>query len=197
MPVFDQKGRGGRAVFGVAMGRRAGQSMIESCFVIAIICLVLFGAFQISQLFASQEVLDYAAARGLRAKIVGFNQFMVFKTVRVGAIPNAGKLINPGHGGGPLGQYGVESARVPLYLGALDYTELAPILNYDTWGTASDVRQSPAVAMLDGTINMHVRQEVPLRYPFHRSFYAGDTVDMTGESTLDNHYTLYLNDQNW
>ena len=68
---------------------------------VALVCLCFFGVFQISQLFASQEVLNYAAGRGARARTVGFNRFMVYKTIQVGAIPNAGRLVNPVYAGGP------------------------------------------------------------------------------------------------
>jgi hypothetical protein len=162
-----------------------------------IICLAFFGVFQISQLFAAQEVLHYAAGRGARAKAVGFNRFMVFKTIRVGAIPNAGQLLNPAHSGGPAMQYAVEAPRIPLYMGAENEGELDPILNYENWNSGLDVRQESAADMGDGTLRMEVGQQMPLRYPFHRAFYAADSVKMSGESYLDNHYTLYLDDQGW
>src|ERR1035437_1927236 len=101
-----------------ALHVRRGQAIIESSLVLALVCLVLFGLFEISQLFAAQEILDYAAARGARAETVGFNRFMVEKTVRVGAIPNAGRLINPVVSGGPAAQSDAELARIPLYLAA-------------------------------------------------------------------------------
>ena len=74
---------------------RAGQSLVESCLVIGLTCLLFFGLLQISQLFAAREVLYHAAARGARAKTVGFNRWMVTKAVRVGAIPNAGRMLVP------------------------------------------------------------------------------------------------------
>jgi hypothetical protein len=171
--------------------------LIESCLVLIIVCLAFFGVFQISQLFARQEVLHYAAARGARAKVVGFNQFMVFKTIRVGAIPNVGRLINPASDGGPAAQHAVEAARIPLYMGTEDASELDPILDYQDWDTAQDVSWPLVSAFGDGTLRLRVGQQVPLRYPFHRAFYAADSMDMTGESWLDNHYTLYLDDRNW
>jgi hypothetical protein len=173
---------------------RSGQALIESCLVVALICLVFFGVFQLSQLFASQEVLDYAAGRGARARTVGFNRFMVFKTIRVGAIPNAGQLINPVHAGGPAVQYGLEAARIPLYLGAEDYGRLQPILNYDAWDT---VQMDASYSVGDGTLHQGVRQSVPLRYPFHRAFYNADSVPLEGEITLDEHYPLYMEDAGW
>ncbi len=197
MPVFPYRGGVASLFFRRSTTSRAGQSLIESCLVLIIVCLAFFGVFQISQLFARQEVLHYAAARGARAKVVGFNQFMVFKTIRVGAIPNAGRLINPFSDGGPTAQHAVEAARIPLYMGTEDASELDPILDYQDWDTAQDVSWPLVSAFGDGTLRLRVGQQVPLRYPFHRAFYAADSMDMTGESWLDNHYTLYLDDRNW
>ena len=68
-------------------GPRRGQALIESCLAIIVLCLVFAGLFQISQLFAAKEILDYSASRGARAKAVGFNEWMVRKVARVAAIP--------------------------------------------------------------------------------------------------------------
>lgn len=178
---------------------RAGQSLIESCLVLALICLITFGVFQISQLFAAQEVLHYAAARGARAKVVGFDHFMVFKTIRVGSIPNAGRLTNPTYTGGPAAEHAIETVRIPLYLGAEDWGDLDPILDYQAWddSAANAIDIVSEAPLADGTLHMAVEQTMELRFPFHRAFYAADTVTLTGESCLDNHYTLYLDDQGW
>lgn len=175
-------------------GSRAGQSLIESCLVMIIVCILFFGIFQISQLFAAQEVLQYAAGRGARAKAVGFNRFMVFKTVRVGSIPNAGQLVNPDAPGGPAVQYAAEAARIPLYLGGENYGQLRAILDYDAWDS---VRQSVPYELGDGTLRMSAEQTMLLRYPLHRLFYAADSLEMKGESTLDSHAPLYLDDLGW
>jgi hypothetical protein len=72
-----------------------GQSLIESCFVIFLISLVFAGLYQVSRLYAAREIVSHAAARGARAKTVGFDWWMVEKAMRVAAIPNAGHLIVP------------------------------------------------------------------------------------------------------
>jgi hypothetical protein len=74
---------------------RAGQSLVESCLAIAIICLVLMGMLQVALLFSAREIIFHAAASGARAKTVGFNAWMVTKVVRVAGIPNAGRLVEP------------------------------------------------------------------------------------------------------
>lgn len=195
MPRFVHTERDRAGVWIVPRGGRAGQSLIESCLVLALICLAFFGAFQLSQLFAAQDVLDYAAARGARAKAVGFNRFMVHKTVKVGAIPNAGRLTEPGYAGGPLSEWQAETPRIPLYLGAQNWSELPGILDYAAWDS---VGIGQPAAMADNTLYMEVPQEMPfMSNGFHRAYYSGDSVPLRGEAYIDSHYALYLEEQNW
>lgn len=166
-----------------------GQSLIESCIVIAILCLLFMGMLQISQLFMAQEILDFAAGRGARAKSVGFNEFMLFKTVRVGTIANAGRLVYPVVDGGPARQRAIERSSIPLYLGSDRHRRLSSVLDYENWGGISyhwSERESPSM------LSFHTAQAFPLRFPFHRAFYQSDAVNMTGEARIDNHYPLYL-----
>ncbi len=160
-----------------------------------IVCILFFGVFQISQLFAAKEVLQYAASRGARAKTVGFNHFMVFKTVRVGAIPNAGRLVNPGWVGGPTSQHVAEEPRIPLYLGSDNWGQLDAILDYEDWDTIS---APVSYEVGNGTLRLSIHQNVSLtNYPLHHLYYANDSFEMDGESTLDSHASLYLDDFGW
>ncbi len=195
-------------------GGRSGQSLIESCLVVGLACLLFFGVFQLSQVFAAKEFLDYAAARGARAATVGLNDFMVFKTARIGSIPGAGKMTspdflrrtaawNPHSARETWGawaffmrnvpaseQYQVERSRIPLYLGAEHHGRLQGLLNYEDWDT---IRVSQAQEDgFAGTVKVQVWQEYPLRIPFHTAFYAGDSVELKGESEIENHHPLYL-----
>ena len=154
--------------------------------------LILFGLLQVSRLTAAREVLDYAASRGLRAKTVGFNRFMVYKTIRVGAIPNAGRLVTPPYTGGPTAEYNLERSRIPHYLAADNYGQLNAVLDYADWDT---IQPGVPSDNGDGTLHLTVAQNVPLDDPFHRAYYASNAVELEGESYLDNHYTLYMNDE--
>lgn len=69
--------------------------MVESCLAILLICLVFIGIFQVSQIYVAREILHYSAARAVRARTVGFNKWMVRKVARVGAIANAGRILEP------------------------------------------------------------------------------------------------------
>jgi hypothetical protein len=197
--------------------RRAGQALIESCLVIALMCLIFWGLFQVSQLIAAKEILTYAAARGARAQTVGFNRFMVYKSVRVGAIPNAGSLTLPDlaipsaaaayswrategferwqtalQQAPASAQYAVERARIPLYMGAERYGELRAILDYADWDT---IREHPGFSA--AMLHFDTEQKYPLNYPLHRAFYNADQVELHGEADLENHAQLYMEDAGW
>jgi len=197
-----------------------GQSLIESCLAMFIICILFFGLFQISQLAAGREILYHAAARGARAKTVGFNRFMVSKSIRVASIPNAGKLISPDFVNedftlrdmiatlrpGELWneiltnatpsslQQDLESARIPEYMNSENYARASYILDYEDWD--SIVPNVPRNSSAD-ILEVEVSQQYPLRIPLHRAFYAADSVDLRGISAIENHYPLYIDDQDW
>ena len=199
----------------------AGQSLIESCFVVAVICLIFFGLFQISQLFAAKAILTYAAAAGARARTVGFNDFMVYKVVRAAAIPNAGKMTTPaydpaGSAGGDWwgtatpgeawvrasapgvpasAQYEIERSRIPDYLGTTRWSELEGILDYERW---DDIHYGEALATED-FVELSTSQRYPLVFPFARAYYAADTVRLASGDPHHNeniqrerHAPLYL-----
>lgn len=170
---------------------REGQALIESCFVIGLICLLLMGLFQLAHLFIAQEILDYAAGRGARAKTVGFNDFMVTKTVRIGSIANAGALTFPARpGGGPWAQWSsCESPRIPEYLMS-DSWQLDAILNYELWDSILWSCPAPTAPVL----HFEVHQTMPLTIfsNVFRAFFAGSAVPMRGVAEIESHYPLYL-----
>ena len=192
--------------------RRAGQALLESCLVMALLSLLLFGVLQVARLYLARETLDYAAVAGARARTVGFNDFMVHKVVRVAAIPNAGRLLNPAVERAPglaalwgaatpgllwdyalraspgSPQFELERSRVPLYLAAENGGELAAILDYERW---DDLRYT-VVESSAAEVRADTRQDLPLTLPFHRAFYADDEVTLDGRADLENHAALYL-----
>jgi len=204
--------RAGPLVFPARARRRAGQSLVESCLVVVVLCLLLFGVLQVSHLFMISEVLDYAATAGARAHSVGFNPFMVEKTIRVAAIPTAGRIINPAppgaNGGSPWGVRNtgwlwnfalrsnpgsqlftqIEKPRIPEYLAA-DWGQLYGYLDYEAWDNQS-IRST--VFETADAVEVRVQQDVPLNFPFHRAFYDGDMISYEGRATLENHYPMYL-----
>lgn len=197
---------------------RSGQSLIESMIVVVIVCLIFFGLFQVSQLYAAKAVLTLAANATARARMVGFNDFMVYKVARAATIPNAGRIETPDvtrsggmanfiqtetpgvvwdvalHAGQPSSpQYQAEWSRIPLYLSATRWGDLPAILDYANW---DDVFYAEGSGSAD-LILARVRQDYELVWPFVRAFYADDRVRMdsggaSGYVVREKHYPLYL-----
>ena len=200
---------------------RAGQSLIEACLVIALLCLILFGLLQVSLLVGAREILHHAAARGCRAKTVGFNRWMVAKSIRIASIPNAGEMIQPEFENvdqylrglvrtlrpGELWsrvletvpsslQYNLERARIPEYMASHNDMRAHYILDYAGWDSVhAHVPHLPGDE--SSQIRVAVFQDYPLWAPFHRAFYAADSVTLKGESYLECHYPLYIDDHDW
>ena len=186
---------------GVLSFPRSGQSLIESCMVIAILCLVLFGGLQVSQLYMTAEVLDHAALCGARARAVGFNDFMVDKTIRVAAIPVAGRLTQPTYTSNPYAiipttankiggawtvaltnmpnsaQVQIEQEAIPLYLAAVNPGQLPGILNYeldylDQWGQTKQTVDFAGVVTRSITVSGDlVEVRVDHRFPLNFPFH--------------------------
>lgn len=202
---------------------RRGQSLIESCLAIALICVVLIGVLQVSQVLASREILHHAAARGARARIVGLNWWMVEKVIRLATIPNAGRMIEPDYtrqdtflrdtvenarpgdawsallGVEPRSeQVDIELARMPEYLWAPDAWVARHMLDYERWDTINANYYDHRPGAYTGPyVRIKVTQRVPLLVPSATTFYADDEVALAGEARMENHYPIYLNDRNW
>lgn len=169
--------------------RQSGQALVESCIVIALICLLMAGFFQLSQLYTAKKISAHACFRGARAKIVGFNDFMVAKAVRVGTIPNAGNMTFPETSGGPLGQMAIERGRIPIYLSA-EWHMLDGILQYEDWDTINWTCPDD----LSLNLRFSVSQDMPLHFfpTVFGAFYGDDTMLVGTELDMDNHALLYL-----
>ena len=203
----------------------AGQSLIESCLAIALICLVFLGLFQVSRLLAAREVLFHAAARAARARTVGLNQWMVHKSAMVAAIPNAGRLTEPPfdnadaylrgqvagsrpgslwsailHYGEPPSRqfFELEQFRIPEFMASEDAWQARYILDYEGWDSVHAPYDLYGNAYPGNPpIEMRVTQTYPLWVPMHRLYYGADDVRIEGRSALENHYPLYLDEHNW
>ena len=196
---------------------RDGSVLIESSLVVALMSLVLFGVLQVSRLYAAREILDYSAMNAARARAVGFNSFMVYKVMRVSAIPNAGVLRNPEAAliaDGSLNQPGllpgdqwdaalawtpggspraiIEQQRIPFYLGADNQAQLWAVLDYEHWNT---INHSTALVG-DDQVRVHVSQQFPVRMPMWRTFMSDpDPLLQAGSgrgAQMADHSALYL-----
>ena len=68
-----------------------GQAMVESVVVLFFLCMVFFLVFDYARLLICRTTLDYAASRCALARAVGFNDFMILKTARLGAMSVSGE----------------------------------------------------------------------------------------------------------
>jgi hypothetical protein len=172
---------------------RSGETIIESCIVIAIICLVFMGFFQLSQFYVAQEILHYASGRVARAQTVGFNDFMIRKVMRIATIANAGGMLVPEPPGNPAEQRNIERGRIPLYLLEGNPGRVSGILDYEDWdriGYAFSGSFEDAAVL-----KTEVYQAFPIRFfskVFH-AFYDKDYIPMRGKAYMENHWQLYLN----
>ncbi|MBL7077044.1 MAG: pilus assembly protein [Kiritimatiellae bacterium] len=205
----------------VAPSSRQGASLIEACLALAIICLVFLGMFQVSRVLAARDTLNHAAARAARARTVGFNRWMVFKVAQVAAIPNAGRMLEPVYDNdapdlqaaiaterpgtawdrvlsGDLWpmftQARLEIARIPEYLAAGNYARARYILDYEDWDSVQIIDDGSSS---DTLLDIRVGQDYPLKVPVSGSFYADGEVSLVGESAIENHFPLYLEDMGW
>jgi hypothetical protein len=205
---------------------RSGQALLETCLAIMVICLIFAGLMQVSQIFSAREVLQHAATSGVRAKTVGFNKWMVQKVVQVAAIPNSGAMLTPGyrhtedlpgvmrnttpggfwsfalHARPSSEQYDVERARIPQYLASWNHARAAFELDYVAWrehtiryNADSDTAGMSGVPML----HVNMTQEYPLWAHWHESFYEDDDrgIKLAADSYMEDHYPLYIDDQDW
>ena len=191
-------------------GANGGQAMLESLIVILITGVVLFGGLQIAIVFTGREVLHHAAARSVRARAVGFNEWMAFKAMRVASIPNSGPMIAPDFT--PMNNYrglGIdptpgeafsrafrrrprpderaqfERARIPFYLAAENHGRADFELNYVEWERGSFDFQENNSAFGSGVRRMTVRQDFPLQMPFAPFFYPFAPTDENGDRRTD------------
>jgi hypothetical protein len=103
-------------------------------------------------------------------------------------------------------QYAIERARIPAYLGSWNRGRAAYELDYERWHDGGGGDGDPSIKWkVDGNmigvsgspmVNVKVSQNYPLWTNWHEAFYAGDSVSMVTNSCMENHYPLYLDDQN-
>ena len=102
--------------------RRKGQAMIETVIVVIFLSLTFLWLFQYANLFTTKLLLTHAAARAARARAVGLNELMVWKSSRVATIPVAGKCLSTFDGDSLTPEQ--EVARIPEFLAAENYADL-------------------------------------------------------------------------
>lgn len=172
---------------------KQGSALVESCIVMALLCLILFGFLQTSFIVAARNVLNHAAVAAARARSVGLNDFMLLKVSRYASIPTAGPLT------APAGDYGTDrpegqtvgarlsnamsrdhavisvqgeyvvSVKEAYHLAAT--TKFEQILDYANWTDGSTDVFVTYEADNDDVLTVQVEQTLPLVMPFSRVFF--------------------------
>ncbi|WFB35637.1 pilus assembly protein [Kiritimatiellota bacterium B12222] len=194
---------------------KSGQALLETFGIMMLLCMILFGMIQYVLMLTATEVIQYSADASVRARAVGFNDFMVYKVNRVASIPNAGLMTSPSSAGisnaqtqnwdtlsageafrrsiaqnPSSSQYqNIEYNNIPLYMDAEHWGQLGGILDYEDWDSIS----RPIYTTTSGdTVGVTVTQDYPLRMPFLRAFTDGNEIHIRQEARLADHSELYL-----
>ena len=174
---------------------REGQSMIETVIVLFFLCIVFFWVYEYTGLLTRHTVLDYAAARAARARTVGFNDFMITKTVRIATMSTAGACETKDDEGNGLAT-GTLVSRMGSYLQAESEAETRGILDFK-YGDGAHLGWTCSEP--GGDVN-ELTMRVWQRRPLYGSGADDETVDaadrqeytLTGEARIEGHYPFYL-----
>lgn len=157
-----------------------GAAMVESCIVIILLCLILFGMLQLSIVTAAHDVNIYAASCGVRCAAVGYDNDMVEKSIRVAALANMGPRPSMGTS--------TEKLMVKEYL-LTDGNQPLSYVPAEYWDSLSGLDANRGADV----VRVRLTQRYPLAIPFVRAFYAGDALELdSGDVEMLNHAGLYL-----
>ncbi len=177
-----------------ALSRREkhGQAMIESIIVMFFLCIVFFLVFQYTNLLTVRTVLDYAAARAARARAVGFNDFMITKTVRIASMSIAGECKTLDDGGDHMSTAQLIS-RSGLYLSSQYEADTRAILDFELWhnGNLGWSVAEPGGEISELTMNVWQRRPKFALVGENNPDETG-TFTMQSQATIESHYPYYL-----
>ena len=187
---------------------KRGAALIESCLVIIMLCLILFGLLQVSYLLGARDIIAYASVGVARSASVGSDDFMLLKTTRMLTIPTGGPMLAPSsvtRGADVYGdtegrkwdmavetspeneQYWTERFLIPFFLGTESYAESRAVLDYANWMQGATRVASPELHGTDTIeeliLDTPVHQYVPLAMPFARVFYRENLYPLWREGT--------------
>ena len=164
--------------------------MVESCIVMLLLCLILFGLLQVSYVVSSRNVISYATVATARARAVGLNDFMLYKVSHYATIPTAGPVKVPstftrteGPPGTSMGarwsnavspRNTPQSQRTDYEVGIRKAYHLSNtpqlLMDYDNWSPAgeADVYLTLDTEENDRIAIVTLSQQIPLVMPFSR-----------------------------
>ncbi len=151
--------------------RSEGAVLVESCIVIILLCLILFGILQVSIVTAAYDVNLYAASCAARSAAVGYADndadSMVNKVLHVAALPALG----------PKPDMSISAERY-VAKSYLITDQGKEVLNYvpdEYWDSLPD---PVLVQRSGGMVMVTLDKSYPLSIPFVRAFYPGDEVEL-------------------
>lgn len=150
---------------------RGGQAMVETVIAVLIVTFAFLALFRLSQLLTGKIMLEHAAMRVARARVVGFNDFMCRKAARVAVIPAAGRRLWPADG--EEFDSSMELARISIYMNTPNGAVANGVMEYDGW---RKMKVDPGTG--DGS----------------RVSMETDWFDLEGEAGIKGNYLLYMND---
>jgi Flp pilus assembly protein TadG len=170
---------------------REGAAMVESCIVMVLLCLILYGILQVSLVTAASDVLIYAASAGARCATIGYDDTMVEKTVRIAAMANMGpKRIGLGE----------EMYRIQEYLTMASSAADKSLLNHiddEYWNSLEKPEYSFRGEPESGELTMELSQRYPLAFPMVGAIYNRNYTDLSTDDLdlrMEDHAGLYLYD---
>ena len=163
--------------------------MLETAIALMFLCFVFFLLLDYGELLKTRTVMDYAAARGARARAVGFNDFMVTKTLRIASMPVAGECLTTKTSGiKPTAEFLI--SRSGSYLESECECETQGILDFELWDPARfgwSATESSNGRQGDVTMNVHQLHPILSGIPGD-----GDSSTIRGEAKGETHYRYYL-----
>ena len=168
--------------------------MIETGVVLFFLCMVFFWVYEYTTLLTNHTVLDYAAARAARARTVGFNDFMITKTVRIATMATAGRCRTQDDEGNDLST-GPLVSRMGSYLQAENDAETRGILDFPYWDGSRLGWDCDEPGGEVNELTMRVWQNKPLYGNGEDAQDAaidGRSIKLTGEARIEGHYPFYL-----
>jgi len=201
---------------------KSGQALLESFGIIILLCLILFGLIQYVLLLTATEVIQYSADASVRARVVGMNDFMVYKVSRVALIPNAGRMTTPsGYAAGRswrsnrVGDMwrwqaerepGERLGEIWRNPGSAQYVQIeypripfflgsrryGEMLGYLDYERWEDINAPRYTSLNNGVIEVTMEQDYPIFLPFARAFMEDDEIRILKKAQLANHADFYL-----
>jgi len=179
---------------------RAGQAMVETIVVSLFLLVAFLLAVQFADNLRTKLLLQHAAARCVRARTVGLDDYMVLKTARLAVMPVSGECRSVASSGGSLDAHALVN-RSGAYLESENEAEAGGILDFAYWDDGHlNVVCGEAGS---GLVRARVRQFRPQFFDLARFFAGGEATPETdaddesrltlaGEATIEHHAKDYL-----